>query len=181
MISALGVCPELVVAVLRDIAHPGQRLVAALFDNLEVAHLNAAHREVRNFELDLNDRVFGAKLDSPTNLDGRFSFHFVGFDRGQTERGAHQKLLSARKTLHLPGDDRLFGQPLAIARRCAEFGRIGVARHRNQNLHIVRRRASLELGARLHHDLHPRVGVLLNVALHPNQRFDLRLNKITEY
>ena len=42
---------QLVVAVLRNVAHPRKSLVAALFDDFEVPHLNARHCEVRDLKL----------------------------------------------------------------------------------------------------------------------------------
>mmetsp|Transcript_971 Transcript_971/g.2808 ORF Transcript_971/g.2808 Transcript_971/m.2808 type:complete len:88 (-) Transcript_971:1469-1732(-) len=43
---------QLVVAVGRDVSHPRQCLVSALFDDFEITYLNAADCEVRYFELD---------------------------------------------------------------------------------------------------------------------------------
>jgi len=45
---------QLVVAVLRDVAHPRQRGVAALFQDLQVAHLDARHSEIGDLKLDLD-------------------------------------------------------------------------------------------------------------------------------
>lgn len=42
----------IVVPVLRDIPHPGQSLIPALFNDLQVSDLNARHREVWNLEFD---------------------------------------------------------------------------------------------------------------------------------
>lgn len=36
------------------VPYPGQCLIPALLDDLEVSHLNAAHSEVRDLELDLD-------------------------------------------------------------------------------------------------------------------------------
>lgn len=46
--------PDLVVSVLCDVPHPGQSLVSALFDDLQVPYLDARRREVRDLELDSN-------------------------------------------------------------------------------------------------------------------------------
>ena len=47
------VCSELIVAVLRNVADPWQRLVAALFNNLQISNLDTAHGEIWNFKFDL--------------------------------------------------------------------------------------------------------------------------------
>jgi hypothetical protein len=41
----------IIVTVLRDIPHPGQGLVTAFFDDLEVADLDTRYRKVRNLKL----------------------------------------------------------------------------------------------------------------------------------
>lgn len=43
---------QLVVAVLGDVAHPRQRLVARLLNDLQVPDLDARHGEIRDLELD---------------------------------------------------------------------------------------------------------------------------------
>ena len=49
---------QLIVAVLRDVAHPWQRLVAALLHDLEIPHLDARDREIGDLEFD-RDRLLG--------------------------------------------------------------------------------------------------------------------------
>lgn len=67
---------KLVVAIHRDIPHPWKRLVAALFDNFQIANLNARYSEIRNFELD-------------TNRCSPMSCVFA-LDRRQTEVSSHE-------------------------------------------------------------------------------------------
>jgi hypothetical protein len=45
---------NLIITILSDVADPRKSLVAALLDNLEVAHLHARNCEVRDLELDLD-------------------------------------------------------------------------------------------------------------------------------
>ena len=41
----------IIIAVLCDVPHPGEGLVATFFDNLEVADLDSRYRKVRNLKL----------------------------------------------------------------------------------------------------------------------------------
>lgn len=49
--------PDLVVAVGGDVAHPGQCLVAALLNYLQIAHLDARRGKVRDLKVDGNGRT----------------------------------------------------------------------------------------------------------------------------
>jgi len=55
--QAASVCSQLVVTVLRDITDPGQGLIAALLDDLQISHLNAGRSEIWDLELDLDRRL----------------------------------------------------------------------------------------------------------------------------
>ena len=74
--------PQLVVPVLSDVPHPGQRLVAGLLYDLQVSHLDTRRREVRDLKL---------------HVDGRLSLDQVAVNTGQKELSLHEIFLPPRK------------------------------------------------------------------------------------
>ena len=67
----------------------------------------------------------------------------------------------------------LFWHVFAMADGRLELWRVGVAGNVDEDLDVVGRRPSLELGLGLHHDLDPGVRVALDHRLDPDQRLDL--------
>lgn len=66
---------QLIVTVLGNITNPGQRLVAALLNDLQITHLYARRGKVGNFE---------------AHLYGRFALSVIlAFHAGQAEVGTH--------------------------------------------------------------------------------------------
>lgn len=61
--------PDLVLAVLGEVLHPGRGLVAAPVHDLQVAHLETRHRKERDLEVDV-DRLLFVQV-SLRGLDGR--------------------------------------------------------------------------------------------------------------
>jgi len=59
-----------------------------------------------------------------------------------------------------------------------KFGTVRIVRHGHVDLHIIRRRPSLELRLHFHHILHPRSFMTLHRRLHPNQRLHGRAQSI---
>jgi hypothetical protein len=48
---------ERITSVLGDVSHPRESVVATLFNNLEISHLNTRNGIVWNFKLDSNGRL----------------------------------------------------------------------------------------------------------------------------
>lgn len=65
-------CPQrVVVTLLRDVPDPGQGLVAALLDDLEVPDLDAGDGKVRNLELNRDRNANGCLLYKDGRSGGR--------------------------------------------------------------------------------------------------------------
>lgn len=79
----------MVVAVLGDVPYPGQGLIATFFLNFQVTDLNAADREVRNLELDLD-------------WDSGILLPFFGLDRWEAKLSAHVVFLTTGELLDTP-------------------------------------------------------------------------------
>eukprot|EP00053_Salpingoeca_punica_P017751 m.171606 g.171606 ORF g.171606 m.171606 type:complete len:404 (-) comp17279_c0_seq1:208-1419(-) len=149
---------DLVVAVLRDVADPRQRLVAALLDDLEVPHLDTRHGEVGDLKLHANRRLLLGLLAG---------------NAGQVEVSAHEHLPTARELLDGPHDSGELGRIADCADGCLELWRVGVAGHGDDNLHVVGGGPPLELALGLDEVLDAAVRVPLNDRLDPDQRLDL--------
>lgn len=107
--AVLSVHANLVVTVLRNVAHPRHRLITTLLDNLEVAHLNAGNGEVGDFKLDLdrNAQIFFSLLVNNTR---------------EAERGTHMELFATRELLDDPDHGGLVGHVLHNAHVGLEDG-----------------------------------------------------------
>lgn len=88
-VSLSSVHPNLVIAVLSDVAHPWKCLVAAFFNDFKVANLDTGHGEVGDLKL---------------NLDGHTAvlLPLFRFDRGEAELGAHEELFAPSELLDAP-------------------------------------------------------------------------------
>eukprot|EP00964_Phaeocystis_antarctica_P161881 scaffold135140_cov65-Phaeocystis_antarctica.AAC.1 len=155
---------ELVVAVLRDVADPRKRLVAALLDDLEVADLDPRDGEVGDLELDGDRRLVLLVL-------------LVAHAR-QTKVRSHQVLLAAVELLDAPDDGVALRSVLDCPDGGLERGRVGVRWHRDEDLYVVGRAALLELRLGLDHVLDAAVRVRLDDSLDPDQRLHLRAEAI---
>lgn len=60
----------------RSLPYPGQCLVAALLDDLEVSDLDAAHREIRNLEFHLKDRYYPCHIERTATTENRYFVYF---------------------------------------------------------------------------------------------------------
>lgn len=103
--ASLG--PELVISVLSDVTDPWQGLVAALLDDLQVAHLDARGSEVGDLELD---------------ADWGLALLVLCLHAGQAEVGSHQVFLATREGLDGPHDLTVLGDPLDASHCCLELG-----------------------------------------------------------
>lgn len=125
---------DLIVAILRDVANPRHGLVAALLDDLQVAHLDTRHGEVRNLKLE---------LDGDTEV---LVALFVNNTR-EAEGRAHMELFAARELLDDPDHGRLVGHVLDDAHVSLEDRRGHINGYRHYNLDVVRDGLLLELRA----------------------------------
>mmetsp|Transcript_5388 Transcript_5388/g.14181 ORF Transcript_5388/g.14181 Transcript_5388/m.14181 type:complete len:204 (-) Transcript_5388:988-1599(-) len=130
---------QLVVSILGDVAHPRERLVAALLDDLQVAHLDARDGEVGDLKLDRDRRLVFLVL--------------IIRHRGQAKVRTHQVLLAAMELLDRPYDRVALGGVLDGADRRLERRSVRVGRHGDDDLNVVGSRALLELRLRLDHVL----------------------------
>ena len=165
LLEPCSVHADLVVAILRDVAHPGQGLVAALLHDLEVADLHARDREVGNLELDLN-------------WDATVLLALFRLDRGEAELGAHEELLAACELLDAPDHRVGVGDVLDIAHVGLENWGVNIRRDRHNDLDIVRNRLRLELSLRLHEVLDLGPGKVLDHAVGPDQGLDVRVQTV---
>lgn len=90
----------------------------------------------------------------------------------------HQILSSTLELLDLPHKRIALGRIRNRPNRRLEFRRIRVLWNRHDNLHIVRRRPSLELRFSFDHKLYPRSRVGFDDGLAPNERFDLGVESV---
>ena len=172
VVSCHSLSPQLVVSVLRDVPHPGQSLVAGLLYDLQVSDLHQQlvsniAQALRSLSAHLNTRR-GEVRDLKLDVDGRLPFIEVSLHTGQEELSLHEVLLPPRERLDVPHGRALLRHVATVAQRGLKLGREGVARDRDDNLHVVGCGASLELRLGLHHNLYPRVGMLLYHRLHPD-------------
>ena len=165
MIAVLSVHADLVVTVLRDVAHPGHRLIPTLLDNLEVAHLDAGNGEVRNFELDLdgNAQVLVSLLVHNTR---------------EAEGGTHMELFAARELLDDPDHGRFVGNVLNDTHVGLEDRRGDIDGHGNDDLDVVRNGLLLELRAGFDHVLNLARREIFDLRAHLDQRLDLRVHTV---
>ena len=100
-------------------------------DDLEISHLNARGREVRNLELDADGTLrFSASADT-AHAATKATHHsatllIVAANTGKTELCAHEEFLATAELLDLPYDGACFGSVVHRADVGAEFGRVGV-------------------------------------------------------
>ena len=103
-----------IVAVLRNVSNPRESLIPALLDNLEVSHLDARYREVRDLELHRDRRALVHRVvlcvrsvscgehagfrDARTTADAR-----------EPKVCAHEELAPAAELLDLPDEGGLVG------------------------------------------------------------------------
>lgn len=127
-----------------------------LSDDLEVAHLDARHREVRDLKLDANGRLLLGLV--------------VGLHAGQRKLGAQHVLLATGHRLDLPEQRLLLGRVRRFADRRAHSRGGGVGVHGQLDLDRVGARALLELALGLDEVLDARAAVPLDPALDPDER-----------
>lgn len=145
---------QLIVAVLCDVAYPGQGLVSALFNDLQIANLYARCCEIGYLKAHLYWRL---------TLCIIFALH-----TGQAEMCAHQILLSAGERFDRPNNGILFWRILAATDCCLELWRICVCRHRYNDFHIIGRRSALELRLCLDHIFHARMCMSFDDRFNPD-------------
>lgn len=128
----------------------GSRWVTHLgFDYLEVAHLDATRREVRNLELDADWPLPFARLCA-THASPESSRHaapvlIVAFHRGQSQFRPHEELFTPSELLDFPDDGRLLRCVVNGSNAGSETRRVRIFGHRNKDLDVVCRRSSLKL------------------------------------
>jgi hypothetical protein len=84
-------------------------------NNLEISHLNARSREVRNLKLDADGTLRLAASANTAHAATETTHHstsllIVTAHTGQTELGAHEELLATTELLDLPYDRTGFGR-----------------------------------------------------------------------
>lgn len=100
-------------------------------DDLEISHLNARGREVRNLELDADGTLrFAASADT-AHAATKATHHsatllIVAANTRKTKLCAHEELLATAELLDFPYDGARFGRVVHRADVGAEFGRVGV-------------------------------------------------------
>jgi len=92
----------IIISILCDISYPGKRLVPTFLHNLQVAHLNAWYRKVRNFEFDSDRGAFlkilfydierASKIDWKRRGQGGVS---TAFNTGQAKVCTHEEFATA--------------------------------------------------------------------------------------
>lgn len=156
--------PDLVVTTVCDVADPRHGLVAALFDDLEVADLDARDGEVGDFKLD---------ADGTLDLRG-----VLGRDGREIKVCAGEVLLAAGE--HLDGPDHLavLGLVLAGADGGLEAGAVGVDGDGDHDPDVVGGALEAELAAGLDEELDAAVLVLVDDGLDPDERLDARVEAV---
>jgi hypothetical protein len=119
-------------------------------NNLEISHLNARGREIRNLELDADGTLRLAASANTAHAATEATHHsaallIVTTHTGQTELGAHEEFFATAELLDLPYDGACFGRVVHRADVGAEFRRVGVFRDGDRDLDVVGCRAALEL------------------------------------
>lgn len=87
VIAAVLIRSNLIISVLRDVSDPRERLVSALFDDLQVTNLNSGCCEIGNLELHGN---------------WWFPFKLIALDTRHAEVSSHEELFTARERLDVP-------------------------------------------------------------------------------
>lgn len=82
-------------------------------NNLEISHLNARGREVRNLELDADGTLRLAASTDTAHAATKATHHstallIVAANTGKTELSAHEELLATTELLDLPHDGACF-------------------------------------------------------------------------
>ena len=90
---------QLVISIGSNISNPRQRLVATLFNNLEITYLNATNGKVWNLKLELN-------------WDILVFLSLLVLNRWEAERSPHHVLLPAWELLDAPNHAALVGHVL---------------------------------------------------------------------
>ena len=90
----------------------------------------------------------------------------------------HQIFFSSWKRFNGPNNSILLWRVLAVANRRLKLGRVGVAGHRNHDLHVVGRGPSFELGLCLDHDFNPAVVMPLYNGLNPDEWLDVCIETV---
>lgn len=150
--------------------------------NLEVSHLDTTCRKVWNLKLDLN-RSLRTLAANTAHATTKTTSHatadlVIAAHAGQTKLRTHQKLLVATKLLNLPDNGALLRGIVYGADVGAEARRVGVVGNGDNDLDIVGRASSLELGPSLEHIFNARARVRLDGALDPDQGLDLRVEAV---
>ena len=102
----------------------------------------------------------------------------VAPDAGEAQLGAHEELLVAAKLLNLPDDGALLGGVVDGANVGAEARGVGVVGDGDDDLDVVGRASSLELGLGLEHVLDAGARVGLDEALDPDEGLDLGVEAV---
>lgn len=145
---------QLIVAVLCNVAYPGQGLVSALFNDLQVTNLYTRCCKIGYLK---------AHLYWWLALGVVFTLY-----TGQAEMRAHQILLSAWERFDCPNDGILFWCILAATDCCLKLGRICICWYRYNYFNIICRRSAFELRFSLYHIFYARVSVTLNDRFNPD-------------
>ncbi|GIX62848.1 cob(I)yrinic acid a,c-diamide adenosyltransferase [Babesia caballi] len=157
--------PYLVVAVLRDVPDPRQRLVTAALVDAQVLHRYPRDGEVGDLELHLHGTL-------------RERLAVVVGDRGQPAARVERELLLALELLDAPHNHVAIRQVLGRADGGLERRALHVRRHRNVELHVLGDGLGLELRNRADREVDARGGLVVHQDVAREERLDVTVDAI---